>query len=67
MIEFFNNFSEEELVSFNDFINSKYFNSNKNIINLFNYLKSFIPGYKRRGLYKEKIIRSYLFGKKKSK
>lgn len=64
MIEFFNNFSEEELVSFNDFINSKYFNSNKSIINLFNYLKSLYPDIKEED-YTKKKLSAVIYSEKK--
>ncbi len=53
--------SEEELKDFGNFIRSPFFNENKRLIDLFDYLKNFAPHFEAPGLSEEKAYKS-VFG-----
>ncbi|MEO8666607.1 MAG: hypothetical protein ABI462_14030, partial [Ignavibacteria bacterium] len=54
-------FSGEEVKLFEDFLNSPFHNKNTKVIQLFNLLKKFHPGYNDGKLSKENLFRE-LFG-----
>ncbi|MEO6695478.1 MAG: hypothetical protein ABIY50_06725 [Ignavibacteria bacterium] len=55
LLEILRTFTPKELVKFEDFVNSPYFNKNKNVINLFIEVKKYVPEFKEIGLEKEKV------------
>ncbi|MEO6695150.1 MAG: hypothetical protein ABIY50_08945 [Ignavibacteria bacterium] len=55
LLEIIRTFSPKELTKFEDFVNSPYFNKNKNVINLFIEIKKHSPGFDNEKLGKEKI------------
>lgn len=61
-IDILKTFSNEEIKSFGKFISSPYFNSNKNLIPLFELLAKFHPDFSAERLSKE-YISDKLFGK----
>ena len=64
MIDQFKNFSIKEVNSFHKFVNSPYFNSNKQLITLVNYLKSVYPEIKEEHISRNVIMKKvYQSGK----
>jgi hypothetical protein len=45
LIELLKTFSDKEIKEFSDFVISPFFNKNKNVIKLFNYIKKYHPDY----------------------
>ncbi len=64
MIEYFNKLSPDEIVRFGKFLNSPFFNSNKSILILFDYLKSIYPDVKNENISKS-VISSIVYNEKK--
>ena len=50
--------TKEELILFGDFVNSKAFNSNRNVVLLYNYIKSNFSRIAKNGISKNKIYKS---------
>jgi hypothetical protein len=57
MLEYFNKLSPEEVLKFEKFVLSPYHNNNRNVIRLFNYLKSASPENSKESLSGKKIFR----------
>lgn len=64
VIQILSGFNRKELLKFRKFISSSYFNTNKNIIKLFNSLTKFHPKFDSKSFTKEKIFFS-IYGKVK--
>jgi len=64
MLDHFNKFTKDELKEFRKFINSPYFNSNKNIVKLFEYLFSKYPNISEEHISYAAISRN-VFSEKK--
>jgi len=64
MLDHFNKFTKDELKEFRKFINSPYFNSNKSIIKLFEYLHSKYPNISEEHISYAAISRN-VFSEKK--
>ncbi|HMQ69604.1 MAG TPA: hypothetical protein PKC58_11510 [Ignavibacteria bacterium] len=56
-------FTPKELIKFEDFVNSPYFNKNKNVINLFAEVKKHAPEYTGEMLDKERVWEKIFPGK----
>ncbi|MEO6695149.1 MAG: hypothetical protein ABIY50_08940 [Ignavibacteria bacterium] len=55
LLEIIRTFTPKELIKFEDFVNSPYFNKNKNVLNLFNEIKKYAPEFKDENLDKELV------------
>ncbi|MEO8209483.1 MAG: hypothetical protein ABI840_02895 [bacterium] len=66
VISILKTFSDEEVNSFTDFLNSPFHNKNENVIKLFVILKEYHPGYDDESLSKEKLFKR-IFGNLKFK
>ncbi len=64
MIEHFNKFSEEELIKFEKFVCSPYFNTQKNLIKLYEYLISKYPRITKEDISKKNLSLIIYPGKK---
>ena len=64
MLDHLNKFTEDELKKFKKFINSPYFNSNKNTVKLFNYLHSKYPDISEEDISYASISRNVYSEKK---
>ncbi|MBK9334785.1 MAG: hypothetical protein IPM96_20895 [Ignavibacteria bacterium] len=64
MIEYFNMLKKEEVGRFEKYLNSPFFNSNKSILILFEYLKPLYPEIKKENISKS-VISSVVYGEKK--
>jgi len=65
-IQIVKSFSNKELKSFEDFINSPFHNKNKRVVQLFGLLEKFHPEYEDPSLTKEKLFEK-IYGKSKYK
>ncbi|MFZ1322644.1 MAG: hypothetical protein WAT71_13890 [Ignavibacteria bacterium] len=63
LLEIIRTFTPKELVKFEDFVNSPYFNKNKNVINLFAEIKKHAPEFINENLEKEKVWKKLFPGK----
>jgi len=63
LLEIIRTFTPKELIKFEDFVNSPYFNKNKNVINLFIEIKKYAPEFNSENLDKE-IVWNKLFSEK---
>lgn len=61
LIKLIRTFNAAEFKKFGDFVNSPYFNKNKNVIKLNNELKKYYPGFDSKDLTEEAIYRK-VFG-----
>ncbi len=57
LIEIFESFTPKEIKDFEDFVESPYYNKNKNVTALFNLIKSEYPDFSKGNLTKEKIYK----------
>jgi len=64
LLEIIRTFTKQELIKFEDFVRSPYFNKKENVINLFLEIKKYSPDYENENLKKEKIWKT-LFPDKK--
>jgi hypothetical protein len=64
LIELLKTFKEKELLGLEDFISSKYFNKNTQIIELFTNIKKYFPAFDSEELTKQNLYLK-IFGKKK--
>lgn len=64
MIELFNSLTKEELVKFEDFVNSPYFNKYRTLVKLFYFLKEKYPDIKKEDISNRKIS-LYIYSKVK--
>lgn len=64
LIEILKTFSQKELTKFEEFVNSPYFNKNKNVTALFAEIEKYAPEYENGNLQKEKIWESLFAGRK---
>jgi len=64
LLELLTTFKEKELQGLEDFISSKYFNKNAQIIELFNHIKKYYPNFESEELNKQNL-HIKIFGKKK--
>lgn len=55
LLKILGTFSADEIKEFKDFISSPFYNKNKNVIKLFNYLRKFYPEFNDKRLAKEFI------------
>ena len=55
MLEYFKDLTEEELVKFEKFVYSPYFNNQKNNVRLFDYLKALYPDIEKADITKESL------------
>ena len=62
LIKILSKFTADEFKEFGEFINSPFFNKNKNVITLYGYLKKYYPGFDFKFLDKKMIYRR-LFNK----
>lgn len=62
-IQILRTFSDEELLLFEEFLNTPFYNKNTKVIQLFELLKEYHPGYSDKKLTKESLFRS-LIGRK---
>jgi len=65
MLEYFNSLTGKELNSFKKFIASSYFNGNKSLAKIFDYLKPLHPNIKEEDITKRKLSVA-AFGRKKA-
>ncbi|MEO8666361.1 MAG: hypothetical protein ABI462_12780 [Ignavibacteria bacterium] len=63
LLEIIRTFTQKELIKFDDFVNSPYFNKNKNVINLFIEIKKYAPDFAHNGLEKELLWEKIFPGK----
>lgn len=63
LLELIRTFSKEELLKFEDFVRSPYFNKKANVIKLFLEIKKHAPEFKDDGLAKEKLWNDIFPGK----
>ena len=66
VISILNTFSQEEIKQFEDFLNSPFYNKNTKVIQFFNVLKEYHPGFDDEKLTKENLFKE-LFGNVKYK
>ena len=66
VISILNTFSQEEIKQFEDFLNSPFHNKNAKVIQFFNVLKEYHPGFDDEKLTKENLFKE-LFGNVKYK
>ncbi|MBK9332694.1 MAG: hypothetical protein IPM96_09925 [Ignavibacteria bacterium] len=59
LLEIIRTFTKQELIKFEDFVRSPYFNKKENVINLFLEIKKYSPDYENENLKKEKFVRRY--------
>lgn len=64
VIDILKTFTNDELKSFRDFLNSPFHNKNKNVIKLFSALKEYYPDFDSDKLSKEKVYNKLFKGKK---
>jgi hypothetical protein len=64
LVELLRTFKEKELTGFEEFISSKFFNKNPQIIELFTHIKKYYPGFESDELLKQNLY-AEIFGKKK--
>ena len=64
LLEIIRTFSKQELIKFEDFVGSPYFNKKEKVINLYLELRKFSPDFKNENLEKEKIWAIVFPGKK---
>lgn len=64
LIRLLKTFSPDEFKLFRDFVNSPFYNKNKNVISLFEYLKKYYPDFNNLNI-EEKIVFKKLFPKHK--
>jgi len=57
LIDLLKSLNKDELVQFEDFVKSPFFNKKTPVVNLFNYLKEFHPGFSET----EKLDRKYIY------
>lgn len=62
-IEFLKTLTKEELKRFEVFLKSPFFNSNKAVITLFDFIKKFAPEYTDKSLHREKLFKKVYPGK----
>lgn len=62
-IEFLKTLNKEELKRFEVFLKSPFFNSNKVVIILFDFIKKFAPDYSDKSLHREKLFKKIYPGK----
>ncbi len=55
LLEILRTFSKQELIKFEDFVRSPYFNKKENVLKLFVEIKKFAPAFSEANLEKEKI------------
>ena len=63
LLEIIRTFSKQELVKFEDFVRSPYFNKKENVIRLFNAIKKYAPEFTDENLEKEKVWMNLFPGK----
>jgi len=63
LLEIIRTLTPKELIKFEDFVNSPYFNKNKNVINLFIEIKKYAPEFNDENLEKEKVWQKLFPGK----
>ena len=54
LLEIFRTFSKQELIKFEDFVRSPYFNKKENVVKLFLVIKKYTPAFDNENLEKEK-------------
>lgn len=64
LLEIFKKFTPKEIKEFEDFVASPYYNKNKNVVLLFNLIKSEYPDFNKGNLTKEKTYRKIYSGTK---
>jgi hypothetical protein len=62
-IEFLKTLNKEELKRFEVFLKSPFFNSNKAVVILFDFIKKFAPEYADKSLHREKLFKKIYPGK----
>ncbi len=55
LLEILRTFSKQEMIKFEDFVRSPYFNKKENVLKLFLEIKKYAPGFVNENLEKEKI------------
>ncbi|MEO8446754.1 MAG: hypothetical protein ABI528_04620 [bacterium] len=63
LLEIIRTFTPKELIRFEDFVNSPYFNKNMNVTNLFAEIKKYAPEFNHENLEKEKVWKKIFPGK----
>lgn len=64
LLEILRTFSKQELIKFEDFIRSPYFNKNENVLKLFLVIKKYAPAFNDPDLNKEIVWKSLFPGMK---
>src|SRR5581483_11614366 len=64
IIELLKTFSAKEMKRFGELVQSPFFNKNKNVIALFDYLEKFHPNFPEKKIVKEKIYTKICKGEK---
>lgn len=57
-------FDDEEFKRFGKFLESPYYNTNKKVLQLYNHLKKYAPGFNSKAVEKEAVFRKLYPGKK---
>ncbi len=57
LLEIFKTLSAKEMKEFEEFVNSPYYNKNKNVVSLFSLIKTEYPEFNKGNLTKEKIFK----------
>ena len=55
LLEILRTFSKQELIKFEDFVRSPYFNKKENVVKLFLEIKKYAPEFESENLDKEKV------------
>jgi len=63
LLEIIRTFTKQELIKFEDFVRSPYFNKKENVIKLFLEVKKYAPAFESENLEKEKVWNSMFAGK----
>jgi len=64
LVKLLKTFSKQEILKFKDFVNSPYFNKNRNVINLCEEVLTYGPGFDSAGFTEENVYRK-IFGNEK--
>lgn len=63
LLDILRTFSKQELIKFEDFVRSPYFNKKENVLKLFLEIKKYAPAFENANLEKEKVWKSLFQGK----
>lgn len=64
LIKLLSTFSKNEMKEFSDYVESPFFNKNKNVVNLYNEISSFYPEFDSKKLTEEKLFAKLFKGEK---